>query len=101
MSKSWEEVAELTGGEMVGGSLIVASGHATRTSYGQFIDGQFVYTLEGLAFLRELEAPASPTVELVSELEPVVDADEVVEVKTETETEADEATQPSLEDLLG
>ena len=107
MSKSWEEVAELTGGEMVGGSLIVATGHATRTSYGHFIDGQFVYTLEGLAFLRELEAQAGaqavapegePTSEPSDELvlEPVLD-----EAGEAGEAEVEKATQPSLEDLLG
>ena len=100
MSMSWEEVAELTGGEMVGGSLIVSTGHAARTSFGHMYEGQFVFTLEGLAFVKEHEASlvapegepkSDPEDELVEAVEPEPEAvEEVAEVKS-----------PSLEDLLG
>ena len=76
MSVNWEQVAEYTGGDMVGGELFVRKGREI-VSLGKLVGPTFYFSEEGLKIANEIEAGASEpeVMETVAELaaEPVVE----------------------------
>jgi len=89
MSVSWEQLAEYTGGDMVGGEMFVRQ-NGKHLSLGKLVGPQFVFSEDGLRIANEIEAGATKA-EITEELDPAPPAQEL----------EPEHTQETVSDLLG